>query len=256
MTQFTHSVAVADPIIDPTPSAYEIERNLARDKKKQLDDLIASSLRLDQNSVAAPKPLPSTNIPPQPYCKDSISSGGSMGVDMVVDLGHNLAPPPNQTTSGICPKDSELETSLCPSATFLASDVDGASSGIASLWNLVSFNGTLIHSAKNYLIVNMKDLRSHFEWYLINVYAPNAISPQASLWSFLENFILNSSMDFWMVVGDFNSPLYPSEKSGGIEDYSRSINDLVDFIFVAGMMDIHPGGSKLSWSKPHSGQIR
>lgn len=85
----------------------------------------------------------------------------------------------------------------------------------------------------------MKDLSSHFVWYLINVYSPNARAPWANLWVSLANFIKYSVIYFLMMAGDFNSPLHPFEKSRGIEDYLESMNDLADFISIIGMMYIH-----------------
>lgn len=57
-----------------------------------------------------------------------------------------------------------------------------------------------------------------------------------------------------MVTGYFNSPLYPLEKSGVIEDYSKSINDLVDFISATGLMDINLTGFKFTWSNKRLGK--
>lgn len=76
-------------------------------------------------------------------------------------------------------------------ASFFSSNADGAFGAIATLWNMPYIEGILIHLAKNFLIVNLWDLGSHLEWFLINVYAPNARSPCASLWSSLANFIMN-----------------------------------------------------------------
>jgi len=41
-----------------------------------------------------------------------------------------------------------------------------------------------------------------------------------------------------MLASDFNTPLYPSEKSGGILDYSNSMFDFTEFINAFGLLDM------------------
>lgn len=41
-----------------------------------------------------------------------------------------------------------------------------------------------------------------------------------------------------MLVGDFNSPLYPSEKYGGLGDFSDSMGNVASFINASSLMDI------------------
>lgn len=119
---------------------------------------------------------------------------------------------------------------------------------------LLFFKGSLIHSKKNCLVVRMKDLRTLIQWYLINVHAPNARFPRDHLWSSLCCLIGNQKNDLWMVAGDFNYPLYPSEKPSGCEDYSESITELADFISYFDLMDINLSDSKFTWSNRRLGK--
>ncbi|GLJ59512.1 hypothetical protein SUGI_1511890 [Cryptomeria japonica] len=125
---------------------------------------------------------------------------------------------------------NKATNSFWDASFFINCDSNGASGGIATLWNPNFFEGSLIHFEKNCLFIRMKDLRSPLQWYLVNVYAPNARFPRAQLWSTLFCLIGNQNNDSWMVGGDFNSPLYPSEKASGCEDYLDNMIDLVYFI--------------------------
>lgn len=41
-----------------------------------------------------------------------------------------------------------------------------------------------------------------------------------------------------MLVGDFNSPLYPSKECKGLEDFIDSMGDLGSFINASSLMDV------------------
>lgn len=49
-----------------------------------------------------------------------------------------------------------------------------------------------------------------------------------------------------MMGGDFNSPLFPVEKSRGTEDFNDSMLDLGDFLTTMGIMDIDLQGAKFT----------
>lgn len=49
-----------------------------------------------------------------------------------------------------------------------------------------------------------------------------------------------------MVAGDFKSPLFPSNKCGGLIDYSNSMVDLAEFINRNGLMDVDLRGKSFT----------
>lgn len=50
------------------------------------------------------------------------------------------------------------------------------------------------------------------------------------------------------MVGDFNSPLYPSEKSGSLVDYSNSMADLEFFLSSTSLIDIDLSSQAFTWT--------
>lgn len=142
-----------------------------------------------------------------------------------------------------------------PIAKFFVSDIEGASGSFTTLWNPTSFNGTLINSSKNSIINRMQNSQYREWWNLINIYAANARSLRASIWNSLASHIMNMVADMWILGGKFISPLFPFEKSSRSEDFSKSMNDLFEFIMIDALMDISLQGSQYTWSNRRQGTI-
>lgn len=52
----------------------------------------------------------------------------------------------------------------------------------------------------------------------------------------------------WIVVGDFNISLYPSEKRGGVEGFFDGMQDFVDFVHNNELMDVELKKFRLTWT--------
>lgn len=55
------------------------------------------------------------------------------------------------------------------------------------------------------------------------------------------------------MVGDFNSPLYPLEKCGGLVDYFDNMADLVNFLSVIGLLEIDLLVQFFAWTNRNLG---
>ena len=110
--------------------------------------------------------------------------------------------------------------------SFLYSEVSCASGGVATFQNPDASNGSLIYSSKFYLIT--KHRIGDNKWNTVNIYAPNTRYGRHSLWEQMPIFLSQNKNTFCM--GDFNSPLYPSQKIGGMIDFNDSMKNLADFI--------------------------
>ena len=51
-----------------------------------------------------------------------------------------------------------------------------------------------------------------------------------------------------MCMGDFNSPLNTSEKLGGINEFSKSMQDLLNFINTYDLLDVDLQGNPFTWA--------
>ena len=56
-----------------------------------------------------------------------------------------------------------------------------------------------------------------------------------------------------MCMGDFNSPLYPLEKLGGIDDLFKNMQDLLDFINTYDLVDMDLQQNPFTWSNNRKG---
>ena len=117
------------------------------------------------------------------------------------------------------------------------------SGGVATFWNLNDGNVSLTYSSKFYLI--SKHRIGDKKWNIVNVYAPNTRNGRHSLWEELSIFLSQNKNAF--CVGNFNSPLYPLEKIGGMIDFNDSMKHLVDFINNKDLMDMEMRGLNLTW---------
>lgn len=56
-----------------------------------------------------------------------------------------------------------------------------------------------------------------------------------------------------MLAGDFNTPLYPSEKCGGLVDFTDSMGDLSNLINVTSLFDLDLQGVPYTWLNNRKG---
>ena len=123
------------------------------------------------------------------------------------------------------------------------------SRSVATFWNPSVGKGILIHCSRYYLITEHK--KGDKIWNIVNVYAPNTRNDRHSLWEELSIFLSQNKNTFCM--GDFNSPLYPSKKIGGMIDFNDSMKDLADFINDNDLLDMEMDGAKFTWSNNRKG---
>jgi hypothetical protein len=94
---------------------------------------------------------------------------------------------------------------------------------------------------------------SHSPWLLSGVYAPPTSQNRSIFWDFLSN-LGNSFGGAWLILGDFNSILSSSEKSGGRDFGSASHGNFADFVNSNALVDLGFVGNKFTWSNCRMGR--
>ncbi|GLT69444.1 hypothetical protein SLA2020_415930 [Shorea laevis] len=94
---------------------------------------------------------------------------------------------------------------------------------------------------------------SNNPWLLSCIYAPHTAQRRAVFWSHL-TALGNSFGGAWLLLGDFNSILSSSEKSGGRCFGSSSHNDFADFVHSNALVDLGFIGNRFTWSNHRLGQ--
>jgi hypothetical protein len=84
-------------------------------------------------------------------------------------------------------------------------------------------------------------------WLFSGVYAPHISQGRALFWNSLAN-LGNSFGGGWLLLGDFNSILSSSEKSGGRAFGSSAHGDFADFVHSNALIDLGFVGNKFTWS--------
>jgi hypothetical protein len=84
-------------------------------------------------------------------------------------------------------------------------------------------------------------------WLLSGVYAPPTSQDQSVFWDFLFD-LGNSFGGAWLLLGDFNSILSSSKKSGGRDFGFSSHGNFVDFVHSNALVDLGFVGNKFTWS--------
>uniref|UniRef100_A0A2N9HDP5 Ribonucleotide reductase large subunit domain-containing protein n=1 Tax=Fagus sylvatica TaxID=28930 RepID=A0A2N9HDP5_FAGSY len=84
-------------------------------------------------------------------------------------------------------------------------------------------------------------------WLLILVYGPPYLAKRRKFWELMENLILSFS-GLWLLIGDLNSTMHNSEKSGGSQKGDCSSNSFRSFVNNVGAVDLDFSGPCFTWS--------
>ena len=83
------------------------------------------------------------------------------------------------------------------------------------LWKKSYFLGFVLNERKHFMMVKMTSINQNYEWYIVNMYAPNIKNSREKVWNTLSNIKRKYHYGRWIFMGDFNVPLYDHEKKGG-----------------------------------------
>lgn len=133
-------------------------------------------------------------------------------------------------------------------------DSQGASGGLATFWDKIHCTSMVLNANTNHLAIKFHAIEKNGEWILSNIYAPNMVSGRRKLWTDLKIFRNQHSTTNWLIMGDFNSPLNPGEKYGGISSFSTGMEEFADFIVELNLLDVDIHGNKYTWNNRRLGK--
>lgn len=116
---------------------------------------------------------------------------------------------------------------------------------ILVFWNPATVKVDLIASSAQGLHISVHSLISQYHFLISFVYGFNTISARRALWEDLRRW--NSSSP-WMILGDFNSVLYPSDKHNGGAVTPYETSDFHDCCSDLGLHDVNYSGCQFSWT--------
>ncbi|XP_057859072.1 uncharacterized protein LOC131067930 [Cryptomeria japonica] len=144
-----------------------------------------------------------------------------------------------------------LVDSIWLGSDFSYSKVEGASGGITTLWNKSKLDGHDVGLSHSFLTTRFT--MNNFSSYFFNICTPNTRYGQALVWEEITTFMTNNRETMFMLAGDFNTPLFPFEKLGGLTDYSDSMLDFANFIRNNEIFDLDLQGNPFTWSNNRKG---
>ncbi|XP_074315441.1 uncharacterized protein LOC141651640 [Silene latifolia] len=122
------------------------------------------------------------------------------------------------------------------------------------LWNPSIFQVQFLHYSAQLIDMEVLDFTSNFRFYCTFVYAFNGINERTPLWEDLQQFS-QQIVAPWVVCGDFNCVLSPSERLGG-HTTEEEINDFQAYIDYCSFIDCPAIGSFYTWNNKQDPSTR
>jgi exonuclease III len=132
----------------------------------------------------------------------------------------------------------KLATKCWKGCNAIAVDVEGASGGLAILWNPNEIFLSHFFTTRHTISAKFQPIGSEQTGYITNVYGPQ--TPQDKL-SFLQTlYHLNPLIEAqpWLLGGDFNIITSLSEKSGGLNRLDQDSTRFKETISDLGLVDL------------------
>ena len=129
-----------------------------------------------------------------------------------------------------------------------ASDSDGASGGVLTLYNSRAFKLTTLFKSSNAILCEVHHIQSNDSWLILNLYAPNTKKERNSFWTKLLDILSKCNVKKGIIMGDFNSPLSDADKRAGLAPDQDSKRDLGLFIQNLAFLDMELQGGIYTWS--------
>jgi len=134
-----------------------------------------------------------------------------------------------------------------------AIDAQGASGGLAILWDPNQVRLSNFLSTRRSLSADFVVIGAGGNGYLTNVYGPTALGEKSSFLNTLA-WIHHMSPDKpWILGGDFNMIKSPSEKRGGRSTPDQSQQVFMSFINKCGLVDIETVNGWFTWNNRRTG---
>lgn len=89
-----------------------------------------------------------------------------------------------------------------------------------TFWNKSKLDGNVVAFSHSFLAIRLT--LNNFSLYFFNIYAPNTRNGHALVWEEISIFMADNKEATFMLAGDFNTPLYPSENSLSLGEFGWS----------------------------------
>jgi len=147
----------------------------------------------------------------------------------------------------------KIATKVWPEGQVTAVDAQGASGGLAILWDVRVIQLSNIHATKNFIQAIFHLIGTNTHGHLTNVYFPQDTNLKAEILESLSILNSNRYHPLWFVGGDFNMIARTEEKQGGRNNGIRDGNLLKDFIQSNWLIDLPSNNGLFTWTNKREG---
>ncbi|XP_057986601.1 uncharacterized protein LOC131171150 [Hevea brasiliensis] len=129
---------------------------------------------------------------------------------------------------------------------------NGLSGGLALWWN-DNVHINILASSSNIVDANVFLHDRNVSWHMSFVYGSPARENKAKIWEALGNLNFATS-ELWACIGDFNSIISQDEKWGGNDMRNSQVQDMIQFINQAALLDLECKGPPFTWYNKQFGE--
>eukprot|EP00253_Pinus_taeda_P036190 PITA_36190 len=134
-----------------------------------------------------------------------------------------------------------------PGGLVTAVDAQGASGGLAILWDAGKIQLVNIHANKNCIQAVFHLLGTNIYGHITNVYFPQKTQQKATILDTISQLNIDRTYPLWVTGGDFNMIASTEEKLGGCCRINRDRSLLKDFVQNNWLIDLPTANGLYSW---------
>eukprot|EP00253_Pinus_taeda_P004859 PITA_04859 len=135
-----------------------------------------------------------------------------------------------------------------PGGQVIAVDAQGASGGLAILWDSRKIQLNSIHANKNFIQAVFHLLGTNIYGHLTNVYFPQETKQKAAILKSIEQLNIDRMHPLWVIGGDFNMIASSEEKLDGRCRTNKDGTLLKDFIQSNWLIDLPTANGLYTWT--------
>ncbi|XP_023733558.2 uncharacterized protein LOC111881398 [Lactuca sativa] len=121
-------------------------------------------------------------------------------------------------------------------------------------WNVNKFDLMVLGQSNQVMHCMVRHLDSNEEFYVSFIYAASSYLERRFLWSSLVKHKIVVYNKAWVMLGDFNVALKPSEYSESTSRSLEGVDDFIECINAIEVEDIKGTGFQFTWTKSPSGE--
>eukprot|EP00253_Pinus_taeda_P005332 PITA_05332 len=149
----------------------------------------------------------------------------------------------------------KLAHKFWPGSYNIAVDANGASGGIAIIWDSRAVELTNFHAHRSFLQANFHILGTNQYGLLTNVYFPQDTQQKERILDSISTLNQNRSLPLWIAGGDFNMITRMDERRGGRGKSSQDGTLLLDFIQNNCLIDLPFNNGTFKWDNKQAGNL-